>query len=149
MAKNVKSPSATSAASSSRRLFTRPAVKPNASSRLAQQTETSAKSLPPLSPAAIKRLKALAARPDSEIDYSDIPPLTEAWFKKALYVPAATRSGNLDFDARVKEAMKDRQKKPISLRVEPSVLKWFKAQGKGYQSLMNAVLKSYMETQKT
>ena len=105
--------------------------------------------MPPISEEALKRLKKLATLSDDEIDYSDIPPLTDEQLENMVLVPAATRSGNRDFDARVKEAMKDRQKKPISLRVEPSVLKWFKAQGKGYQSLMNAVLKSYMETQKS
>jgi uncharacterized protein (DUF4415 family) len=35
-------------------------------------------------------------------------------------------------------------KKPISLRVDADVLKWFKAQGPRYQSRMNAVLRAYM-----
>jgi uncharacterized protein (DUF4415 family) len=35
-------------------------------------------------------------------------------------------------------------KRPISLRVDADVLKWFKAQGPRYQSRINAVLRSYM-----
>jgi uncharacterized protein (DUF4415 family) len=35
-------------------------------------------------------------------------------------------------------------KKPISLRVDADVLRWFKAQGPRYQSRMNAVLRAYM-----
>jgi uncharacterized protein (DUF4415 family) len=35
-------------------------------------------------------------------------------------------------------------KKPISLRVDVDVLRWFKAQGPRYQSRMNAVLRAYM-----
>ena len=35
-------------------------------------------------------------------------------------------------------------KKPISLRVDQDVLRWFKAQGPRYQSRMNAVLRAYM-----
>ena len=35
-------------------------------------------------------------------------------------------------------------KRPISLRVDEDVLKWFKAQGPRYQSRMNAVLRAYM-----
>ncbi|WP_156381514.1 BrnA antitoxin family protein [Aurantimonas sp. Leaf443] len=38
-------------------------------------------------------------------------------------------------------------KTPISLRVDADVLDWFKAQGPGYQTRMNAVLKSYMAAQ--
>jgi uncharacterized protein (DUF4415 family) len=36
-------------------------------------------------------------------------------------------------------------KQAISLRVDSDVLDWFKNRGKGYQSLMNSVLKSYVE----
>lgn len=39
-------------------------------------------------------------------------------------------------------------KKAISLRVDTEILDFFKAQGKGYQTRMNAVLKAYMEAQK-
>lgn len=35
-------------------------------------------------------------------------------------------------------------KQPISLRVDPDVLDWFRAQGPRYQSRMNAVLRAYM-----
>ncbi|MBI5606360.1 MAG: BrnA antitoxin family protein [Deltaproteobacteria bacterium] len=33
----------------------------------------------------------------------------------------------------------------MSLRVDRDVLEWFKAQGAGYQSKMNAVLKAFKE----
>lgn len=36
-------------------------------------------------------------------------------------------------------------KLPLSLRVDPDVLAFFKSLGKGYQTRMNAVLRSYME----
>ena len=36
-------------------------------------------------------------------------------------------------------------KEPISLRIDPDVLAFFRAQGKGYQTRMNAVLRAYME----
>lgn len=35
-------------------------------------------------------------------------------------------------------------KRPISLRVDEDVLRWFKQQGPRYQSRMNAVLRAYM-----
>ena len=35
-------------------------------------------------------------------------------------------------------------KRPISLRVDSDVLRWFKEQGPKYQSRMNAVLRAYM-----
>ena len=36
-------------------------------------------------------------------------------------------------------------KQAISLRVDPSVLEWFRTQGTGWQTRMNLVLKAYME----
>ena len=38
-------------------------------------------------------------------------------------------------------------KKAISLRVDPDVLDFFKSQGPGYQTRMNAVLRAWMEAQ--
>ncbi len=40
------------------------------------------------------------------------------------------------------------RKKLISLRVDPDVLEFFKAQGPGYQTRMNAVLQAYMQVKK-
>src|SRR5699024_4770202 len=38
-----------------------------------------------------------------------------------------------------------RSKEVVTLRLDSEVLAWFKAQGKGYQTRINAVLKAYME----
>lgn len=40
------------------------------------------------------------------------------------------------------------RKRLISLRVDPEVLEFFKAQGPGYQTRMNAVLTAYMQVKK-
>ncbi len=39
-------------------------------------------------------------------------------------------------------------KEPVKLRIDRDVLSFFKSQGKGYQTRMNAVLKFYVEAQK-
>ena len=38
-------------------------------------------------------------------------------------------------------------KKPVSLRLDQDVLDFFKSQGKGYQTRINAVLRAYMDAQ--
>ena len=38
-------------------------------------------------------------------------------------------------------------KKQMTLRLDADVVRWFQGQGKGYQTLMNAVLKGYVEHQ--
>lgn len=83
--------------------------------------------LPPLTEAQEAHLKALAARPDSEIDYSDIPAFTEEQWKGA-------RRG--EFYRPVK--------RQITARVDADVLEWLKSQGKGYQSRINAILRREM-----
>lgn len=46
-------------------------------------------------------------------------------------------------------AMPDQQRKAsIHLRVDADVLSWFRSEGKGHLSRMNAVLKAYVEAQR-
>lgn len=48
----------------------------------------------------------------------------------------------------VAKPQEPKAKKAISMRVDPDVLEFFKAQGDGYQTRMNAVLKSYVDAHK-
>ncbi len=69
----------------------------------------------------------LAAMPDEQIDTSDIPPLGEDFWKNATVV------------------MPEDRKTQVTIRLDPDVLRWFKDQGAGYQTRINAVLRSYYE----
>ena len=82
---------------------------------------------PPLSEKRKAELKALSEMPDSEIDCSDIPPLDEKFWRNAVLNP---------FFRPIKTS--------TSLRVDADVLAWFKSQGKGYQTRINAVLREAM-----
>jgi uncharacterized protein (DUF4415 family) len=54
-----------------------------------------------------------------------------------------------DFWRNARVVMPDEKgKTPVSIRVDTDVLEWFKQQGKGYLTRMNAVLRAYVETQK-
>lgn len=69
----------------------------------------------------------IAAIPDSDIDFSDVPDLDDDFWRNARLVePDRTQS--------------------VTLRIKKSVLETYKAQGKGYQTRMNAVLESYART---
>ena len=71
-------------------------------------------------------LDALAAMPESEIDTTEMPPITD-WsnaVRGAFYRPI---------------------KRPLSLRVDADVIDWFQRQGQGYQTRMNAALREYVE----
>ncbi|MFM9973676.1 MAG: BrnA antitoxin family protein [Beijerinckiaceae bacterium] len=69
----------------------------------------------------------IARMPDASIDMSDIPELDDAfWSNARLVQPDKTQS--------------------VTLRVRESVLEAFKRGGKGYQTRMNAVLESYINS---
>ncbi len=67
--------------------------------------------------------RAVASDPDAA------PLLNEEWFAQA-------------------ERWAPPGKQAISLRLDREVLEWFKAQGRRYQSRMNAVLRAYVNAQK-
>ena len=74
-----------------------------------------------------KRLIEIEAIADENIDTSDIPEVDTSFFKMAkLIMPAGSH------------------KTAISMRIDDDVLQWFKAQGRGHLSRMNAVLRAYM-----
>ena len=83
--------------------------------------------LPPLTGAPEAELKALTAMPDSQIDHSDIPPLSDDFWKNAIKNP---------FYKPIKQA--------TTVRVDSDVLLWLKGQGKGYQTRINAILRDAM-----
>ena len=41
------------------------------------------------------------------------------------------------------------RKHPVNLRLDADILAYFKAQGRGYQTRINAILRAYVEAQKT
>lgn len=83
--------------------------------------------LPPLTAAQKAELATLADLPDSQIDHSDIPPLTDEFWKQATRNP---------FYKPTKQA--------TTVRVDADVLMWLKGQGKGYQTRINAILREAM-----
>jgi uncharacterized protein (DUF4415 family) len=76
-------------------------------------------------------LKRLAALKDSEIVVDDDAP---AWTPE-MFARAVVRRG----------LAAPRTKTLLSLRVDSDVVEWFRAQGRGYQSRMNALLRAYMD----
>jgi uncharacterized protein (DUF4415 family) len=68
----------------------------------------------------------LSGMSDKDMDTSDIPELDNALFANAeIKLPS---------------------KQPVTLRLDTDVLIWFKSQGRGYQTRINKLLRSYMES---
>jgi len=74
-----------------------------------------------------KELRKLAARPDREIDLSDIPEIRE--------IPSDAVIGRF---YRPKKAT-------VTIRLDADVLAWLKATGDGYQTRINAILRTAMQ----
>lgn len=75
----------------------------------------------------IAELQALAAMPDEAIDFSDIPPLTEEFWKNAVRNPFYRP-----------------HKQATTVRIDVDVLAWLRSKGKGYQTKINAILREAM-----
>ena len=74
-------------------------------------------------------MKKLNKIQEEEIDYSDVPELDDSFWQDAV----------IEYPER---------KKTVTLRLDPDILSWFKSKGKGYQTKIIAVLRSYVEAQK-
>ena len=74
-----------------------------------------------------KELQKLAARPDGEIDLSDIPEIRE--------IPS---------DAVIGRFYRPR-KTAVTIRLDGDVVAWLKATGAGYQTRINAYLRQLMQ----
>jgi len=74
-----------------------------------------------------KELAALAAKPENEIDFSDLPPTTEQ-----------------DWHGAVRGKFYRPIKQQLTVRIDADVLEWLKSQGKGYQGRLNEILRAAM-----
>jgi uncharacterized protein (DUF4415 family) len=68
----------------------------------------------------------LAAMADEEIDYSDIPPLDDNFYARAVLRIPATQAQNL-------------------VQLDSDVMAWFRAQGGEYTALINTILRRYIK----
>ncbi|MEH2296826.1 BrnA antitoxin family protein [Nostoc sp.] len=72
------------------------------------------------------RLKELQNIADTAIDTSDIPELDQQFWETAKMVKPLSQETTL-------------------IQLDQDILDWFKSKGKGYQSLINSALRSYIE----
>ncbi len=75
--------------------------------------------------------RELAELKDEDIDFSDIPEITDEMWENAVIMRP-----------------EDWKKRQLTLRLDPDIIDFFKAQGKGYQTRMNDVLRAYVDAVK-
>jgi uncharacterized protein (DUF4415 family) len=81
----------------------------------------------PLTQRQHQEIAAIAAKPDSEIDYSDIPRLRESFWRGAVRNPFCRPV-----------------KRQVTVRLDADVIAWLRIPGKGYQSRLNRLLRNAM-----
>ena len=70
---------------------------------------------------------------EDDIDYSDLPKVTPEMFARAV----------------VRRGLKPVPRKAqLTLRLDSDVLEWYREQGQGYQTKINALLRAYMDAHK-
>lgn len=74
-------------------------------------------------------LAKIDATLDQDIDYTDSPALDDSFFSRAI----------VEWPPR---------KASVTMRLDADVLGWFKAQGRGYQTRINRLLRMYMDAHK-
>jgi len=66
---------------------------------------------------------------DADIDYEDIPPLTDEQLANMM-------------------RFHDRRKIPVSVRLDPRILEWLKSKGAGHLTRINDILTNLMEAER-
>jgi uncharacterized protein (DUF4415 family) len=81
-----------------------------------------------MTPARKRKLTRVAAEADSQIDFSEIPPLTEKFWKSAVRNPFRRRA-----------------QQQLTVRLDSDVVAWLHRQGEDYQLRLNGLLRKAMQ----
>ncbi|MBE9176787.1 BrnA antitoxin family protein [Synechocystis salina LEGE 06155] len=73
---------------------------------------------------------ALESLSDEDIDYSDIPPLTDSFFERAKLVIPSNQAKNL-------------------VEIDSDLIQWFKSKGEDYSNLINEALRQYIQVEES
>ena len=89
-------------------------------------------------------LRGMIARGESKSDWRAIRAMTEEELEAAIAADPDWKDVPADWYKDAIPVMPG-PKKLLSLRLDPDVVEWFRAQGPRYQTRMNAVLRAYMQ----
>ena len=94
-----------------------------------------------------EELARMRERGESRTDWARVDAMTEEELEAAIAAdPDAGDLGPIDW-SRVRVGI-PRPKRAVHIRLDADVVDWFKAQGKGYQTRINAVIRSYVESRR-
>jgi uncharacterized protein (DUF4415 family) len=98
--------------------------------------------------------KVLIEQPDgsyrpaeSQTDWARLDAMTEEEVERLAAEDMAELGIDPDWMDRT-QVVSPRPKERVTVRLDPDILEWLKAQGKGYQTRINSILRAYVESQK-
>ncbi|MBX9467979.1 MAG: BrnA antitoxin family protein [Rhizobium sp.] len=95
----------------------------------------------------IEEIEAMIARGEDKTDWARVDAMTDEDIERAMRDDPDWQDF-MDIDwSKAKMVIPDR-KKAISIRLDPDIIDFFQATGKGYQTRINAVLRHFVEEQK-
>jgi uncharacterized protein (DUF4415 family) len=91
-----------------------------------------------------KQIKAKIARGEDRTDWRNAQAVTGKKLEASIRTDSDEGRERIDWTKAVKGIPVP--KEHINIRVDRDVLAWFKANGRGYQTLMNNVLRAFVQT---
>ena len=88
-------------------------------------------------------LDEMLRRGESQTDWARVDAMTEEELEATI-----DHAEEGEFDWSTVQVGVPSSKQQLTIRLDRDVIEWFKTQGAGYQTRMNAVLKSFVEAQK-
>jgi uncharacterized protein (DUF4415 family) len=89
-------------------------------------------------------LEDMLARGEDLTDWARVDALTDEELEASIDVE---EEGEFDWETAIPVSIILDPKRQITIRLDQDVLDWFKAQGSGYQTRINAVLRAYVDAQ--
>ncbi len=93
-----------------------------------------------------EEIKTRLARGEDRTDWAKVNHTTETDIRASMAADPDESEGDPDWTQAVMGI--PARKEHINIRVDHDVLEWFRAQGKGYQTMMNNVLRAFAQTRR-
>ena len=92
-----------------------------------------------------EELQEMRSRGESKTDWERVDAMTEMQLEMAIASDPAWADIPRDWYKHATPYYPKEHKKQVTLRIDPDILAWFKRQGQGYQTRINAALRAFVE----
>jgi uncharacterized protein (DUF4415 family) len=93
----------------------------------------------------VEELREMLARGEDETDWARLDAMTEEELEAAIASDPDWADIPRDWVKHARPYYPREHKKQVTLRLDPDILDWFKRQGAGYQTRINAALRAFVD----